>query len=107
MREPHLCTQVDAGCRVVSFQVKVLYHGRRQARVQLGPAQSQPAQEAQHHQDGSVDGQEGGGHHGVAPPVSHHPDDTGPHQQDEGQPVVVGDTPNLVQVTTSEVIPQT
>lgn len=86
---------MDARGRVVAVQVKVNDHSRRQAGIQLGPAESQAAQEAQHHQDGALDGQERGRHHGVAPAVTHHPDDAGPHQQSEGQPVVVGDAPHL------------
>lgn len=92
---PHLCSQVDAGRRVIAVQVEVHYHSRRKAGVQLGPAETQPTQEAQHHQYSTIDSQEGGGHHGVAAPVSHHPNYTGPHQQGESQPVVVGDTPHL------------
>lgn len=91
----HLSSQVDAGRRVVAVQVEVHYHSLVEAGVQLGPAQPEPAQEAQHQQEGSVDRQEGGRHHGVAPPVSHHPDYTGPHQQGESQPVIVGDAPHL------------
>ena len=90
-----LRSQVDTGRRVVAVQVEVHYDGRGQTWVELGPAQAQAAQEAQHQQHGAVDGEERGWHHGIAPAISHHPDDTGPHQQGEGQPVVVGDAPNL------------
>lgn len=92
---PRLCSQVDAGCRVVAVQVEVHYHRLWQPGIQLSPAQTEPAQEAQNQQDGAVDGQEGGRHHGVPPAVSHHPDYTRPHQQSKGQPVVVGDAPHL------------
>lgn len=80
---------------MITVQVKVRYHSRGEAGVQLGPAQAEPAQVSQHHQDGAVDSQERGGHHGVAAPVSHHPNYTGPHQQGESQPVVVSDAPYL------------
>lgn len=80
---------------MIAVQVKVHYDRGGQPRVQLGPAQTEPAQEAEHNQNGAVDGEERGGHHGIPPPVSHHPNDTGPHKQGESQPVVVGDTPNL------------
>lgn len=80
---------------MIAVQVEVHYHSRGQTGVQLGPAQTQPAQEAQHHQHGAIDRQEQGRHHGVAASVSHHPNYTGPHQQGKGQPVVVGDTPHL------------
>lgn len=86
---------MDAGGRVVTVQVEVHYHGRGQTRVQLSPAQAQPAEETKHHQDGAVDGQERSRHHGVPPSVSHHPNYTGPHQHGKSQPVVVGDTPHL------------
>ncbi|TNN60310.1 hypothetical protein EYF80_029475 [Liparis tanakae] len=78
---PHLGSQVDTGRRVVAVQVKVHNHRRGHPGIQLGPTQPQPAQEAQHQQHGAVDSQERGGQHGVAAPVSHHPNDTGPHQQ--------------------------
>lgn len=91
----HLGAEVDAGCRVVTVQVKVHYHCRGQARVQLSPAESQPAQEAQYHQHGAIEGEERGRHHGIPPPVTHHPNDAGPYKQGESQPVVVGDAPYL------------
>lgn len=91
----HLGSQVDTRCRMVAVQVKVHYHCWGQPWIQLGSAQTQPAQEAQHHQDSAVGGKERGGHHGVPPAVSHHPDEAGPHQQGEGQPVVVSYTPHL------------
>lgn len=94
----NLCSQVNTGCRVIAVQVKVHYDRRGQTRVQLGPAQPEPAQEAQHHQHGAIDGEERGGHHGIPPSVSHHPNYTGPHKHGESQPVVVGDTPNLYAV---------
>lgn len=86
---------MDAGCRVITVQVEVRYHSRGEAGVQLAPAQTEPAQEAQHHKDGAIDSKERGGHHGVAAPVSHHPNYTGPHQQSESQPIVVSDAPHL------------
>lgn len=92
---------MDARCGVIAVQVKVRYDSRRETRIQLGPTETQPAHEAQHHQDGAVDGQERGGHHGVATSVSHHPNDAGPHQQSERQPVVVGDTPHLERLSDS------
>lgn len=92
---PHLCSQVDAGRRMVAVQVEVHYDGRGESGEQLGPAEPQPAQETQHQQHRAVDGQERGRHHGVPAPVPHHPDDTGPQQQGKRQPVVVGDTPHL------------
>lgn len=95
MPTSHLCSQVDAGRRVVTVQVEVHDHSRGQTGVQLGPAQTEPAQEAQNHQYSAVDGKERGRHHGVPPTVPHHPNDAGPHKQDEGQPVVVSDAPHL------------
>lgn len=86
---------MDAGCRVITIQVKIRDDSRGQTRVQLSPAQAQPADKAQNHKDGAVYSQERGRHHGVSPSVSHHPDDAGPYQQGKGQPVVVGDTPHL------------
>lgn len=88
---------MDTGRRVVAVQVEVHDHRRGQRGVQLGPTQPQAAHEAQPEQHGAVRGQERGGQHGVAPPVPHHPDDTGPHQQGKRQPADVGDTPHLQQ----------
>lgn len=92
---PHLSWQVNTGGGVVAVKVEVSDDGGREPREELGSAQTQAAQEAQHHQHGAVHGQDRRRHHGIAAPVTHHPDDARPDQHSEGQPVVVGDAPHL------------
>ena len=58
----------------------------------------------QHQQQVAVHHHEGRGEHGVAPAVTHHPQNARPQEEDERQPADVGDAPGLVVEITAQLV---